>query len=245
MSEVVRLAAEMQHREETRGMEKSATVAAAEEVGISEEYLEKAAQELQIRRIAKAQAKRRRNEAMIGAAVAVAGVVGLGFLLKPPAPIILNTTVVRERFSPGTKMQVNSATPTSVSLTVSQWGLDQNGKHYANAVIPQTSLRGYHNVSFQVQGSGLEYMRIDFENGNERWQSPNIKITPGEQPQTLDFRLFEYQKMNKDGKWTTPKFKTPRTIQNVTIKTGDTINDPDVAGNIATGTVTVRDITFK
>lgn len=239
MSEVVRLAAEMQHREETNKMEKSATVAAAEEVGISEEYLEKAAQELQIQRIAKAQARRRRNAAA-GAIVGLAALtLGIGFLAQPPAPMTLATAATIERVSEGTLASVTPISANSVTLAVDKFQQSANGDYYANAAVPLTSLARYKNVTFNVKGSGFRYIRVDIEGSDFRWKSDNIPVSPDGKQVTLSLREFQRQQ-RVDNTWKNVRYKSPRSVERFTIKTGETINAPDV-----TGTVTVSDITFK
>ena len=243
MSEVVRLAAEMQHRDEARGMEKTATVAAAEEVGISAEYLEKAAEELQIRRIAKAQAKRRRNTTIgtVVASVVGLGAVGFGFslLMKPPLPLSLPTTGAIARVSEGTMAQPILANNNSVTLTVDGFRPLANGDYYANAAIPLTSLNKYKSVTFNLKGTGFQNIRVDIEGQGYRWKSPNIQVSPNDQPVTLSFREFQRQQSTGNG-WKDVRYRAPKDVQRFTIKTGETINSPDSAG-----TVTVSDIVFK
>ncbi len=239
-SEVVRLAAEMQQRDEVRGMEKTATVAAAEEVGISEEYLEKAAQELQIRRIAKAQALRRRNTAVGWIAGAVVAAVGIGFLVKPPPPLNLPMTGTIARVSDGTLATVTtSASGNAVTLSVEKFGQSATGEFFANAAVPMTSLSGYRNVTFDVKGQGLKNIRVDIEAGDYRWKSQNIPVSESGPPVNLSFKEFQRQQRSGNG-WKNVRFKSPNEVQRFTIKAGETINSPD-----ASGTVTVGDITFK
>lgn len=243
VGQVIRTASEMQMKEEEAARQKSATVAAAEEVGISEEYLEKATQKVHADRVHEIQQKRRRNQILAGIGATVALGAGIAFVTRPPAPATLATGTVgavTSRISAGTVAQVTPVGTNGVTVRVEGFGPNQNGTYFANAELKApTSLAGYRNMSFTVSGEGLQNVRIDFENGTERWKGPNISIPAGEQKVTLDFKQFQRQEQ-RGGQWRTTGYRAPGSVQQVTVKTGDTVNPPG-----ATGSVTVRDVTFQ
>lgn len=244
VGEVIRSAANMQMKEEAEAQQKSATVAAAEEMGISEEYLERATQQVHAQRVAEIQKRRRRN-GILGAVAAVVGATaGIAYLMRPPAPLTVDLsqpTAVTARISEGTEAAVQAVNG-GAAITVNKFGPNAQGTYFANAQLTgPTSLSGYRNMSFTVSGDGgLKNIRIDLENGNERWKGPVVSVSSS-QPQTYNLSLDQFHRQaERGGQWRNGGNARPGDIKQITVKTGDTINTPD-----SVGTVEVRDVTFK
>jgi hypothetical protein len=103
-------------------------------------------------------------------------------------------------------------------------------------------------MTFSVQGEGLQNIRVDFEAGKVRWKSPEIPVSTNQRQVTLSLKEFQRIDQNKNGSWSNSNIKGgPKNIDRVTIKTGGTIGERGATINTvdSTGTVTVRDITFK
>jgi hypothetical protein len=241
--EVVRTAAELQLREEEEKQTRDSRVRAAEEVGISAEYLDKAAQEVHLRKIAQVEERRKRNRIFAGVGAAVAAAGAIFWFTRPPAPLTVDLatpTAVTARVNTETQATVASQNGTAV-ITVEQFAPNAQGKYFANAEITgPTSVAGYRNLSFTVQGEGLQNFRVDFENGNTRWKSQNIPVPNSEQRVTVSLSRLQKQEQ-VGGNWRNARGGgKPGEIQHITIKTGETINSPE-----AQGTVRIKDVRFE
>ncbi|GAB4452732.1 MAG: hypothetical protein OHK0029_04200 [Armatimonadaceae bacterium] len=241
-SEVVRLAAEMQMRDEETQQQQKSRVSAAEEVGISPEYLEKAAQEVHARKVIEIEERRKRNRIIGGVAAAAAAAGSIWFFTRPPAPTTLNLTAptaVTQRVSTGTQATVTQQNGVA-EITVNRFVPNAEGEYYANIELTgPTSLAGYRNMSFTVQGEGLQNFRVDVENGTERWKSQNLPVPGSEQRVTLNLDALQKQEQ-VNGKWRNVRGGKPGDVQRITVKTGETINSPD-----ASGTLRIKDVRFE
>ncbi len=92
MTEVVRVAGELYDEEQAQTQERRATVAAAAEMGLPKEYLDRAAALVHARRVEQIGKRRRRNAGlMVG--VGLAAVLGGGWFVthpRPAAPVVYN-----------------------------------------------------------------------------------------------------------------------------------------------------------
>lgn len=168
LSEVVRIAGEMQDRESAETRQRKATVDAAEEMGIPAEYMERAAAEVHARRVEAIQAKRRRRNVIIATVAAAAG-LGLGATtligvsrapVSPPPPQVVAAP------SPVSPLRFDFNTAESQR----QWTLDRNAGTEATVSFETEPQRGGIAV-IRVQkfgtgaGSGARH-RADFDTIN-------------------------------------------------------------------------------
>ncbi len=242
--EVVRVASELYDRETTEARERKATIDAAEEVGIPEAYLERAAAEVHARRVAAVQEKRRKQRIGIGVAAAVVAVGGIGAITirgqQAPPTVIASVASATVKTSPGTVANLSREGSDTV-LTVEKFAERPNGEYFANITLspPKADLSGYQTVKFTVQGSGLRQIRLDLQNGaTERWKGPVVNIPADKQQVSLSLHEFVHQsRSSSSAPW---KGDSSRSVGNVTelgFKTGETLNSPDTTGTVAVGDV--------
>lgn len=247
MNEAIRLADEMYRKESEANRERTAAVQAAGELGIPESYLDRAAQEIHARRVERIQQTRRRNR-RLGAAIlglAVGILIALSAAnLRPMKvePVQIATSGAGPRVNPGTVARIAS-TNTSATIEVERFVPDSQGHYFANAELspPPGGLEGYRQVSFTVQGTGtLSSIRLDFEQGDTRWRSRNIGVSP--QPQTVSLSIREFERQSRIGQdqWRTRGFRYPEKVKKITFKVGETVNPAE-----AQGSVTIDNLTFR
>ena len=243
--EVVRLASELLEREHAEVREQAAVVAAAEEIGIPEDYLERAAQTYQEKRIASAHQKQAtRKRFWVGGGIAAAA--GVGWLLlrpAPPAPAFsLSPATMKPvvSVSAGTLATVGTENNTFV-LTVDKFA-PTNNRYSANLnlSLPKTSLASYRQMSFTVQGKGtIPQVRLFFEGGNlnERWKGPDIPVSETPRTVTVSLDAFIRQQRVSDTVW--KDFSKGRVGEATTlsIKSGAPFNPPTANGTIGISTI--------
>ena len=253
MSEVVRLASEIQDRETDAAREHRATIDAASEVGISEEYLERAAAEVHARRVAAITEKRRKRRSAVAVAAAVVGVglIGGGLALNrkapsAPAPAAVAVSVDAATLERTEGVQASLARQSNESvLTVTRFAKDGAGTYNANISLasPKPSLAGYRTASFTLQGTGgLKQIRLDISNGpTERWKGPLIAVPTEKKTVSVSLREFTYQQRESSGApWRSKSFRPPGNVTRLGFKTGDAVNPVT-----ATGSVSVGDLRFE
>lgn len=260
MPEVVRIASELYSQDqaqEAEAQERQATVDAAAEIGMPEEYLHRAVTELHARRVEQIQQRRRRRNGLLaigGAAL----VIGTGAVILPrfhtPTPTAsqidapLSTLVPaftsvawRLDTNPGTQATVEYGNNAAV-LKVQRFVADSNHRFTANfdTVDGVKNLAGAQNVTFRMHGT-LPHLRLYLENGNERWRSPEITVTDQEQIVRVGLRQFEHQsRAETGGTWQKGGSQPPTQIENLSFKTGWYVNEVQ-----ATGEVTLSDVRFE
>jgi hypothetical protein len=245
MSEVVRVASEMHDRETAETRERHSMVAAAEEVGIPEEYLERAAEEVHSRRVAAVLAKRRKRRTALGAVAAVAAVGGLGTavynFLSPPAPIAARVAVSVPETSAGVDATVSRDGSETV-LTVNRFASGEGGTYYANISLapPKASLAGYRTANFTLRGTGgLKQIRLDIQNGpTERWKGPLISVPVEKTAVSVSLREFTYQqRASSDSPWKSSGYRAIKDVTRLGFKTGEAVNPIDATGSVAVGDI--------
>jgi hypothetical protein len=251
MGEVVRIASEMYDKEHQEKRERSSTVAAAEELGIPEEYLERAAKELQEKRIAEARLRQeKRRRFLIGGGIAAAAVaIGLAVVRPVPPAAALSltpqTTQAIVTSNPGSDVVV---TPSGNGwlLNVRQF-VPQNGRYSGNADIklPTAVQRGHNNVSLALTPNrgNIPKVRIFFEGGtpNQRWKGPDVSLTGGSAQVNVPLNDFIRQTRPSSGaEWRDVGKGKPTGADTLSIKTGYPINPPDVSGEIGIDNVQVK-----
>ncbi|MES2464015.1 MAG: hypothetical protein V4671_25875 [Armatimonadota bacterium] len=245
MSEVVRVASEMQDRETAETRERLATVAAASEVGIPEEYLERAAAEVHQRRVAAVLAKRRKRRRMfsiIGAVAALGGVGAVTFnTLTPPAAVTVSVEQAVPELSEGVEATLRTEGAENV-LTVSRFTKDARGTYNANISLapPKPSLAGYKTAKFTLRGTGsLKQIRLDIQNGpTERWKGPLISVPSEKTTVSVPLREFTYQRRGSSGSaWRSQGYRAMGDVTRLGFKTGEAVNPIDATGSVAVGDI--------
>jgi hypothetical protein len=265
MPEVVRIASEMYERDQQRNEEaqlRQATVKAAEEVGLPEEYLHRAAAEMHSRKVEELQQKRRTRNRLIAAtsaaAIAVLLTFGLSRLntppasLAPPAAVSVNTPFVYSLMDNGTwRGERNAGTQAHVAVhdgkiefKVEKFVPNAQGTYFVNADTHQLppALEGYQAVKFRVQGTGLNNVRFYFENGpTERWRSRPVPVTSAAQEVTLPLSEFEYlTRPSADSTFKRQAYQPPGKVERLSIKAGDFVNDVNARGSMTIENLTIE-----
>ena len=245
MNEVVRVASELHDRETTETRERQATVAAAEEVGIPEEYMERAAAEVHARRVAVAQEKRRKRRttiALIAAFVAIGGGVAVTFnASSPPAAVTASVASAILERSEGVDATLTREGSETI-LTVNQFAPDSSGVYNANISLapPQASLSGFSRANFTLRGTGgLKQIRLDIQNGpTERWKGPLINVPNEKTPVSLSLREFTYQeRSSSSAPWKSQGYRKIGNVTRMGFKTGEAVNSRDATGSVAVGDI--------
>ena len=260
MPEVVHIASELYEKDrqlDSESQERQATVDAAKEIGLPEEYLHRAATELHVRRVAQAQQQRRRKRTGLLAAAGAALVLATGgiiFKSQLSAPSIETATVVRATSAPvfgptSWKLAANPGTKATVTfgngsatIRVQRFAADSANRFTANlnTLEGAQNLSGVRTASFRVSGT-MPKVRLYLEHGNERWRSPELPVQGQERLVKVDFSQFERQTRADTGaQWQKDGYQPPETIDNLSFKTGWFVNDIGASGD-----VTLSDIKFE
>ncbi len=257
MPEVVHIASELYERDRLKDaetQERQATVDAAKEVGLPEEYLHRAAAELHVRRIAQAQKSRKRRAgviAVVGAALALGGAGGLYVIRSqvsaPPAVVQTVQTATAPAFTSSSwKLSMNSGTQASVdygsglaTIRVRRFAVDSAGRFNANlnTIDGAQNLAGIRSISFNVHGT-LPQVRLYLEHGDQRWRSPALPVEGQERQVKVDLTQFERQtRSGSNGQWEKAGYQAPETVDNLSYKTGWFVNDANASGDVTIGDV--------
>lgn len=248
MPEVVRVAGELYDEEQAQTQERRATVAAAAEMGLPKEYLERAAALVHARRVEQIGRGRRRKAGLL-AGVGVALALGGGWVVthpRPAAPITYNFQNPQQQWAeesnPGSQTTVAFANGTA-TIHVDHFGAQAgSGEYYVNLStkdVPPT-LAGYRTVSFRAQGS-LPNLRLYLENGSERWRSPNLSVTQGGRVFRLHLDQFDHQTRDSStGKWQKAGASAPGHVEQLSFKVGYYINNVNTHGDVQ-----VSDLRFQ
>lgn len=259
MREVLRIATELYQRDQGQmevAREREGLIAAAAEVDLPAEYLERAAATLHTQRVAAIRTRRRRRNGVLAVA-GLTGGVGLGWQLMhlpPPAPLLYNfNNPPAHQWTLGKNDETRAqlAFPQEpnrdgvASLTVERFGArGPDGTYNANinsSDVPP-SLAGFRKVTFFARTEGLPHLRLYLENGpNERWRSPELTLTGEWQPQALELRQFERQtRASPSAPWQRASSRAPGKIETLSFKVGHFVNDVS-----ARGKVLVDDLRFE
>lgn len=240
MSEVVRVAGELYDRETAQEQERQSTVAAAAEMGLPPEYMERAAAVVHARQVERIH-RRRRRTAFVAAFASLVTITG-GYVLTRPHP----AQPVTYNFQNPRQQWVQDVNPESTAHAGVEKGIATihvdrfasspgTGQFFANLNtedVPQT-LAGYRSVSFRVQGDGLTQLRLYLENGNERWRSVAVPVTGDWQVFHLNLDQFEHQTRDSGtGKWRREDRRAPGHVERLSFKAGYYVNDLNAHGNV-------------
>jgi len=242
MAEVVRVAGELYDEEQAQTQERRATVAAAAEMGLPKEYLERAAALVHARRVEQI-GRRRRRKAGLLAGLGVAVAIGGGWVVthhsRPPAPVSYGFQNSGEGWTEESNPESQSRVTFengAATIHVDRFGAQAgSGEYHVNLNtkgVPQT-LAGYRTVSFRVQGQGLPNLRLYLENGGERWRSPNLSATPNGQVFRLPLDQFDHQSRDSStGKWQKVDSSAPGHVEQLSFKVGYYINAVTAHGDV-------------
>jgi hypothetical protein len=253
MPEVVHIASELYEKDQqykAESQERNATVKAAAEVGLPEEYLHLAAQQWHVRRVEEASRKRRRRTGVLAVAGA-ALVMGVGgWVITHPRPIVAPAGPAVAVTQPAAPMTFTSANWTvtknthtkatttfengSATLRVDKFATDSAGHFTANlnSTGSGIDLSKYKTVSFNVRGT-LPHVRLYLEHGNERWRSPELAVGAQDQLIRINLDQFEHQtRANVDAQWKTFDHSAPSWVDRLSFKTGWYVNDAGASGNV-------------
>lgn len=244
-SAAFRLADEMQRREREEAQEARSHAAAAEEMGVSQEYLDRAAEIVYAERVEQIRTTRRRR-LFIGwtAGIAATVVLGTGLLYAVVSPRLVPTA---------TSVSVNAA-PFSVSLdtvdpstnTIRDAQGDAGsfrfriGQGSGNSAQGQVnagfnlgrSLNGYRQLRVGVQGDGVQSVRIDLRNGDERWNSRELSVSRSGEPMTVRFDQLHRQ-VKQGNQWVDAPGGSPQNAKQIVFKFGRGVNPPETSGDVA------------
>ena len=246
MAEVVRVAGELYDKETAENQERRATVAAAAEMGLPKEYLDRAAALVHARtleRAAEIKARRQRRRVGLVAGLGVALVVGGGWLVTHPRPAAPVTPVTYGFQNPAQHWNLNNSPGAqanaafnngAATIHVSSFGAPAGGDQFFVNLdtedVPQT-LAGYRTVSFRASGAGLPNLRLYLENADERWRSP--LLTPAGQVVQVNLNRFDHQTRDSPtGKWHTAGADAPGHVERLSFKVGYYVNAPDAHGDV-------------
>ena len=178
MAEVVRVAGELYDAEQAQTQERRATVAAAAEIGLPKEYLDRAASVVHARRVEQIETQRRRRAGLlVGIGVAVA--FGGGWFVTHPRPAVplaynFQSSQWTQESDPASKAAVTFANGTA-TLHVDH-KLDEAGQTFRILIIKTNMTIPYPSVFLQLN---CKYWSADAE---QRLRAQ----MPAEAPATAD-----------------------------------------------------------
>jgi len=243
-SELFRLADEMQQKDADHAREHRSATEAAAELGVAPEYLEKAAAELHARRLEKIERNRKRNRGLAIGFVVFA-IAGMWFSMRPaprriasaPAATISKPlTLAFEGASVRHSSDVADAATASarggkLEIDIRSMSAGKNRRHFANVAIPISIPGNYRKALVTFSGSGVSNLRVDLEDGNVRWKSPNIRVESGTRTEAIDLTRATKQERRNDN-WRNVAWSPPGSARELVLKFGDTINPAGTRGTV-------------
>ena len=233
----------------------TAAAKAAEELGVPQEYLDRAAAQFHAEKAAKilAQNQRKRVLMAIGLAAipaALAIFLMTGLMQARQAPMV--AAVMQVDAPPA--VSLNSDPATTVGSNVNYTGENDGktfrlnlkgftpveGRYTLNLGFPTNgSLRSYDKISFSVKSAGISNVRVDLREGQTRWNSREISLSP--QGQRVTLRFDELNRQGQSGnEWSNERGDRPDSALALVFKFGSGVNPPD-----AKGTVEISDVRFE
>jgi hypothetical protein len=254
-AEAFRRADALYRTESEQAQNAKAAADAAEELGIPQEYLDRAAAQLHAERVEKIKSQRTRRSIFFAAGFGVLGILLLTTLfqarqttgpggISPPLSASQSAALDLSQIDEATTRFTNAETESSGSggsytLNIKQF-TPQGNNYQANVGFPVSgSLAGYKKVSFLIHGDGVSHARVDLRAGQTRWNSPQLDLTST--PQRVSLDLSSLQRQTKQGnQWVGSAGTGPENAQSLVFKFGSEINPPDTKG-----TVTILDVRFE
>ena len=246
-AEIFRIADKLYREDEEHRRNADASAAAAAELGLPQEYLDRAAQELHVQRLEAVKAKRRRTWIIPAIALAGIGVLGVVTLSRPPAPISpvrMSTSSVTNIYDlSDASVRANSETVGSLStsknaatLELDQFRPNQSGDFYGNIIVPAGNVREVEAVTAQVAGNGIPNVRVDLEAGDVRWRGP---VSPTGTAVSISAKEFQKQ-VRQGSNWKNTAWSPPSGKLRIAFKTGKSINDASTKGTLTVTNVELR-----
>ena len=239
MAEVVRVAGELYDAEQAQTQERRATVAAAAEMGLPKEYLDRAASVVHARRVEQIATQRRRRAGLL-VGIGVAGALGGGWFVthpRPAAPLAYSFQPSQwtQESDPASKAAVTFANG-AATLHVDHFAMPAGGDQFfvnLNTKDVPSTLAGYRTVSFRAQSAGLPNVRLYLENADERWRSANLSVPSGGQVFRLNLDQFDHQTRDPAaGKWRKAGASAPGHVEQLSFKVGYYVNNADAHGDV-------------
>ena len=239
MAEVVRVAGELYDAEQAQTQERRATVAAAAEMGLPKEYLDRAASAVHARHVEQIATLRRRRVGLL-AGIGVAVALGGGWFVthsRPAAPLAYSFQPSQwtQESDPASKAAVTFANG-AATLHVDHFAMPAGGDQFfvnLNTKDVPSTLAGYRTVSFRAQSAGLPNVRLYLENADERWRSANLSVPSGGQVFRLNLDQFDHQTRDPAAeKWRKAGASAPGHVEQLSFKVGYYVNNADAHGDV-------------
>ena len=228
--------------------------AAAEEMGVPQEYLDRAAAQFHAEKVEKILARNRRKRSALVIGAALIPALLFPFLIvqltrqAQQIPSVAQVMVapfslsLAETDDATTHFRNVASTSTSAanaySLTIEKF--TSGSGYFANHGFPITgSLQSYKKVSFTIASTGIPSTRVDLREGLTRWNSRPISVSAAPQRVTLNFDELHRQAQSGET-WTEAAGGGPDAARALVFKFGQDINPPDTKG-----TVTITDVQFE
>lgn len=246
-AEIFRIADKLYREDEEHRRNADASAAAAAELGLPQEYLDRAAQELHVQRLEAVKAKRRRFWIIPVIALAGIGVLGVVTLSRAPAPIspsVMSTGSVTNIYDLSeATVRANSeskgaisANSSAATLVIDQFVPDSKGDFYGNIIVPAGNVREVEEVTAQVSGNGIPNVRVDLEAGDVRWRGP---VSPTGIAVSISAKEFQKQ-VRQGSNWKNTAWSPPSGKLRIAFKTGKSINDASTKGTLTVTNVELR-----
>jgi hypothetical protein len=249
-AEIFRIADKLYREDEEHRRNADASAAAAEELGVPKEYLDRAAQELHLQRLEAVKGKRGRNKAlaaaMIGGAIVTSLVLIYTMSLSPAprTPVAVSTSSVTNvydlsdasvRANPESKGSI-SANSSAATLQIDQFVPDSKGDFFGNILVSAGNVREVEVVTAQVAGNGIPNVRVDLEAGDVRWRGP---VSPTGTSVSISAKEFQRQ-VRQGSNWKNTSWQPPSGKLKIAFKTGNTVNDASTRGTLTVTNVEIR-----
>ncbi len=246
-AEIFRIADKLYREDEEHRRNADASAAAAAELGLPQEYLDRAAQELHVQRLETVKAKRRRIWIIPAIALVGISVVLTMTLSRAPSrisPGVMSTGSVTNiydlsdatvRANPESKGSI-STSKDAATLQIEQFSPNQTGDFYGNIIVSAGNVREVEAVTAQVAGNGIPNVRVDLEAGDVRWRGPVSPIGT-----SVSISAKEFQKQVRQGSnWKNTAWSPPSGKLRIAFKTGKSINDASTKGTLTVTNVELR-----
>lgn len=248
-AEIFRIADKLYREDEEHRRNADASAAAAEELGVPKEYLDRAAQELHLQRLEAVKAKRRRLWiipviALTGISLTLIMTLTLSRAPTPIPPSVMSTGSVTNvydlseasvRANPESKGSI-SANSSAATLQIDQFVLDSRGDFYGNILVSAGDVREVEVVTAQVAGNGIPNVRVDLEAGDIRWRGP---VSPTGTSVSISAKEFQRQ-VRQGSNWKNTTWQPPSGKLKIAFKTGKTVNDASTRGTLTVTNVELR-----
>ncbi len=249
-AEIFRIADRLYREDAEQRRNADASAAAAEELGVPKEYLDRAAQELHLQRHDAVNRKRYRKWLFVGVVIQLGLVtasilsVTLSRVPAPPSPVAMATASVTNVYDlSSVSVRANSESKGSINansraatLQIEQFVPDSKGDFYGNILLPAGNVREVEAVSAQVAGNGIPNVRVDLEAGDIRWRGP---VSPTGTSVSISAKEFQPQ-VRQGSNWKNTSWQPPSGTLKIAFKTGKTVNDVSTRGTLTVTNVELR-----